>query len=255
MRALLGFVAIFWLASAANAQSCPNAEAGEAPGDSVLRGKVILHDDLRRWLGLNLDQPACGEKEVQLIFSDSQAERRGESFRGCKVTATGKLYYGQTGYYSANLAISIENLKPDASCHPFPVMPEPAAQNISPDLRLYYASITVDYRGKGHVEVDVWKDRDRSVPLRPWQAYVDYRLNGGGDVLYFGCREGFKWKDVAQVPKSSSSSIEGSSELAGALLDDSVSPNTLTFNCERVARSGDSQAPMISGSPPRTTIR
>ena len=206
-------------------------------------------------MGLTLDQPVCGEKEVQLVFSDPQAQRRAESVRDCKVIATGKLYYGQTGYYSANLAMSIENLKPDASCHPFPVMPDPAAQNISPDLRLYYASITVDYRGKGHIAVEVWRDKNRSEPLKPWQAYVDYRLNGGGDVLYFGCREGFKWKDVAQVPNSSSGSVEGPSELAGVLLDDSVSPSTVTFDCERVVRSGDNEAPMKSGSPPKTTIR
>jgi hypothetical protein len=130
MRALLGFVAIFWLATAANAQSCPNAGAGEAPGVSVLHGKVILHDELRTWLGLNLDQRACGEEEIELELHEPETRRHVEGLRGCSVTITGKLYTGETGYYSTNLAMSVENLKPDASCHPVPVMPDPATQKI-----------------------------------------------------------------------------------------------------------------------------
>jgi hypothetical protein len=154
------------------------------------------------------------------------------------VTAIGKLYYGETGYYSAKLAMSIESLRPGASCRPRPLEPDPAKANVPADLRSYQASITVDYRGKGRVTVEVWTDEKRRVSLKPWQAYVDYRLNGAADVVYFGCREGFEWRDANQVPKSSRGVSNGSdSNRASALLNDSVSPNVVTFTCEQAKAS------------------
>jgi Domain of unknown function (DUF4431) len=232
MRGFLLFLAIVWLAPVASAQSCPVSSTGEAADVSVLHGTLVSHHELRDWLGLALDRPECGEKEVQLVLSDSEAKRRAESFRGCKVTATGKLYYGQTGYYSANVAISIDDLKHDASCHPVAVEPDPAASNIPRDIHRYFASIKVDFRGKGHVTVEVWKDSERSAPLRPWGAYVNYLLNGAADVIHVGCRDGFRWKDVSLIPKSSRGPVEGPEEMAGVDLNDSVSPNVVTFSCE-----------------------
>jgi hypothetical protein len=233
MRALVGFVVTFWMATAAHAQKCPDATSGEAAGKSALHGTVVYHDDLRQWLGLKLDRAACGEKEVQLVFPDAGTERHAKSLRGCKATAIGELYPGVTGYYSAPLAVSVEELKPDASCHPVAVEPDPAASGIPPDIQQYFASITVDYRGKGHVSVEVWKDRARSAPLKPWGAYVNYLFNSAADVIYVGCREGFRWKDVTQIPKTSKGPVEGSEDDAGVVLDDSVSPNVITFSCEK----------------------
>ena len=196
MRFFIGFLTILWMATAAHAQKCPDATTGMADGASALHGTVVYHDELRQWLSLKLDRAACGEKEVELVFSDSAKWKHAKSLRGCKATAIGELYPGVTGYYSAPLAVSVRELKPDASCHPEAVEPDPAASGISPDIQQYFASITVDYRGKGHASVEVWKDRARSAPLKPWGAYVNFRLNGGGDVIYFGCREGFKKSSV-----------------------------------------------------------
>jgi hypothetical protein len=238
MRAILGFAAILYLASTASAQSCPDANTGVAAKSSVLQGALTYHDELRSWLGLRLDHPECGENEVELILAKPEEQRRAKALQGCGVTATGELYYGETGYYSAKLAISIESLKPDASCRPRPLEPDPAKANVPADLRSYQASITVDYRGKGRVTVEVWTDEKRRVSLKPWQAYVDYRLNGAADVVYFGCREGFEWRDANQIPKSSRGVSNGSdSNRASALLNDSVSPNVVTFTCEQAKAS------------------
>jgi hypothetical protein len=238
MRAILGFTAILYLASTASAQSCPDANTGVAAKSSVLQGALTYHDELRSWLGLRLDHPECGENEVQLIFAKPEEQRVAETLQECNVTAIGKLYYGETGYYSAKLAMSIESLRPGASCRPRPLEPDPAKANVPADLRSYQASITVDYRGKGRVTVEVWTDETRRVSLKPWQAYVDYRLNGAADVVYFGCREGFEWRDANQIPKSSSGVSNGSdSNRASALLNDSVSPNVVTFTCEQAKAS------------------
>ena len=191
------------------------------------------HDDLRKWLSLDLEQSACGVKQIQLVFSNHELAKRAKSLDGCKATAAGTLYLGETGYYSSTLAISAKSLEADKSCQPSPMEPDPALTPIPLELRGYYASITVDYRGNGHLTVDVWKDATSVVRLKPWQAYVSYSLNGGADVLYFGCREGFLWRNVAQIPKSPHSEIQGAPEQGVADLNDSVSPNVITFECEK----------------------
>jgi hypothetical protein len=165
---------------AANAQNCPvRDERGPAEASiaSTLHGTILLHDELRQWLGLKLDQPACAQVEVQLVFSDIEARRSAETLRGCAVSATGALFDSPTGYYSSEIAISNPALKPDPSCHPFPVKPDPSAVPIPTSLKSFRASITVDYRGKGHVDVRVWRSADKK-SLQPWQSFVQYHLTG-----------------------------------------------------------------------------
>jgi hypothetical protein len=224
-------------ATLAHAQFCPDEKTGAASSISELRGTVRYHDDLRKWLSLDLERSACGLKQSQLVFSNHELARRAKSLDGCKATATGMLYFGETGYYSSTLAISVESLEPDKSCQPAPMEPDPALTRIPLDLRSYYASITVDYRGNGHLTVDVWRDATSVVRLEPWQAYVSYSLNGGADVLYFGCREGFLWRNAAQVPKSTRSEIQGAPEQGVVDLSDSVSPNVITFACEKTKQT------------------
>lgn len=236
MRVIIVFAAFLWLATTASAQSCPDANTGVAAEPAVLHGALAYHDELRKWLGLRLDHSECGGDEVQLVFPKSEERRAAETLQDCHITATGKLYNGETGYYSSNLAMSVESLKPDASCHPKPLKPDPAASRIPPDRRSYRASIMVDYRGKGHVRVEVWRDTGRQVSLKPWEAYVNYFLNGAADVIYFGCREGFEWRDANQIPKASKGiSSENDLNRASALLNDSFSPNVVTFTCEKAA--------------------
>jgi hypothetical protein len=172
------------------------------------------------------------------VFTKPDEWRRAESFRECTVTVSGKLYESPTGYYSADMAISGPELKPDLSCHPHPVKPDPTAARVPTDLRTFHASATVDYRGKGHVEIKVWKDQEKQVLLEPWQAYVSFMLTGGGDLARFGCREGYLLKNIEQVPRSSSEILEDIPNLAGASLEDQEGVNTITFQCEKKPATG-----------------
>ena len=70
MRAAL--IAVLCLAAvrSAKAQSCPmDSQPGPArPSVSrMLSGKVVYHDEIRKWFELSLDAPVCGEKKLQLL--------------------------------------------------------------------------------------------------------------------------------------------------------------------------------------------
>lgn len=199
---------------------------------SVLHGTVVYHDELRQWLGLTLEVPVCKQSELQLVFSKPDEWSRAKSLRGCKVTITGKIYEGVTGYYSANLAVKNPQLEPDASCRRFPPEPDPSVSPIPSGLDHWRASITVDYRGKGHVNVRVWRNENFGTVLKPSQAFVHYMLNGAAEVVWFGCRKGFRVQGISQNPKGPSGLEAG--ENSGAALQNLEGLNTITFSCIRV---------------------
>lgn len=192
---------------------------------------MVYHDDLRRWLGLKLDKPACGQREIQLVFSDAAAWRKAETLRGCLLTVTGKIFDSPTGYYSASLAMSDSTLHADSSCHPFPVKPDLSTSPIPPSVRLYHVSITVDYRGKGHVGVHVSDGQNGAMPLKPWQAYAHYMLTAGADVIWFGCRKEFQLEHVTQEPAGGE--ILPEDDDAGAALRNMNGSNIITYSCQR----------------------
>jgi len=228
---------------AASAQNCPvRDERGpaEASTASTLHGTILLHDELRQWLGLKLEQPACGQAEIQLVFSDIKAMRSAETLRGCTASATGNLFDSPTGYYSAEIAISNPKLKTDSSCHPFPVKPDLSIAPIPSNLKSFRASITVDYRGKGHVDVRVWQDANNEL-LQPWQSFVHYFLTGGQDVMWFGCREGFRIRGTTQTPKSPDGFIEDNRDFPGTVLQDMQGVNKVEFACEKEPQSPSSR--------------
>jgi hypothetical protein len=237
-RALLGPLLLLCAAGTAVAQACPPKHPlgwREAPDTSILRGTLIHHDELRTWLGLKLDKPACGQTEMELVFGDSMAWRRADSLRGCLIGAVGKLYYSPTGYYSADMALSNARLKPDTSCHPLPVKRDPSTMAILPGVSVYRVSITVDYRGKGHVAVRVWNAKNSRL-IRPWEAYADYRLTGRGDGIWLQCRESFVLQDPAQSPPSDVGIFQDEPDLTGTVLQDVNGANVITFACRREAR-------------------
>jgi len=234
-------------APAARAQACPQLEgAKEAAEASLLRGKVAYHDELRPWLGLELDAPACGETEILLVFTDARGNgrRRAESLAGCRVTASGKLYSGPSGDYPVSLAMNDAALTPDASCQPRPVRRDPATVEIPDDLKAYHAAIQVDYRDRGHVAVRVWREaKNQEVLLRPAGAYVTYFFNAGGDLLWFGCRKYFHMaRGVAQEPKARESIILPEEDGATSTpMIDLRGVNTVTFTCKRSDRPYEMQ--------------
>ncbi len=215
-------------------QACPDGSDLGARSASILHGTISYHDELRQWIGLKLDHPACGQHEIQLVFDSSDGFRKAKALRRCSATAAGKLFEGLTGYYSADLAISGAKLDPASSCHPSPVEPDLSLESIPP-VRKYYASITIDYRGKGHIDVSVWRDSVGRIPAKPWQAYVNYLLTGGEDVLWYGCRKGFAVDKIRQTPPNPNGNLEPDANLtgdAGADLDpDHI--NTIAFECHK----------------------
>ena len=154
--------------------------------------------------------------------------------RGCTVTATGELFDSLTRYYSASIAVSDAKLKPARSCHPFPVSGDPYAVPIPPDVKVFNASIVVDYYGKGSVNIRVWRGQDKRALLKPWQAYVNYLLAGGGDVIWFGCHKGFRIKSITQIPPDPGGLMDGASDNVGTGLQNMQGKNTITFGCQKI---------------------
>src|SRR5215471_14680408 len=149
MRLQMILLAFLSAVGSSYAQSCPvqNSQGvGQALEASVLHGKLLYHEELRPWLGLQLDRPSCDENEVQFVFSDTADWRRAKSLRSCTVTASGKLYVSPTSYYEKNMAISDPTVTPDKSCQPSPAEGDFSAVPIPQELRTYRVSIKVDYR-------------------------------------------------------------------------------------------------------------
>lgn len=235
MRFLGILAALLVICLTANAQNCPLPSGqgfAEASAPSTLHGALIFHDELRHWLGLTPDQPVCGQTEIQIVFKDADSFRRAKSLRGCTITVTGKLYDSPTGYYSTDVAISDAELKPDSSCHPLPIEPDLTTAPVPNGLKSYRASITVDYRGKGHVDVRVWETSNKRM-LKPWEAFVRYNITGGGDGIWFGCREGFSVHTVTQTPRRADGTLIRDEQFSGTVLQDMEGINTVEFGCEK----------------------
>ena len=81
MRTLIVFAAALFGTVTVNAQTFPprDQQRGleEASRPSVLHGTLLVHDELRQWLGIKLDRPACGQKEVEL--SDDRSVQVGRT--------------------------------------------------------------------------------------------------------------------------------------------------------------------------------
>jgi hypothetical protein len=131
------------------------------------------------------------------------------------------------------MAILDAELKADPACHPFPADADTSAIPPRPGLMSYVASITVDYRGKGHIEVRAWQGDDRVTPLTPWPAYVDYTLTGGRDVIWFNCQTGFRVQDIAQTPENPNAITYDPQFLTGTTLQDLEGTNVITFRCSQ----------------------
>lgn len=173
------------------AQVCPKDVApDQEPPPSTLSGTIHHYRQLRDWIGLDLDTPACGEKTIQLIFLKPSGAKRASSFDGCNARVTGAIYESPTGYYSATLAISdpVIGLSPD--CRPKAV-PLPKAPPPPPsDLRSYSYSVVVNIPGNVPITGRAWRTDGKQGGLEPWSAYADVTLTGGY-FTWANCRRGF----------------------------------------------------------------
>jgi hypothetical protein len=224
-------------ATVAYAQSCPqdnDDDLNVGAAASTLHGTIILHHQLRTWLGLKLDQPVCDEAEIELTFHDSTRWRQAESLRDCRVSATGEIFDGLTGYYSTFHAIHDALIHPDQPCHPHPISPDPAKLAVPESLWSYRVSIKIDTRGNGHTDVRVHKSFHRKVS-GPWLVYVSYWLNGAGDLVWVGCADNFTAPNISAAPGSAVHEPGSPFQYGVGLDEDGV--NKIRFACRRVSAS------------------
>jgi len=189
------------------AQSCPEENPNGPSKESASRtltGKVVYHDGLRQWFGLQLDTPVCGvDKEIQLLqgggafeVDESNAQAL-EVFRGCRATVQGPLGIPGTGYYSAALYQNVDKIVPEKDCVLKPHFPDYSKVKPDPSIHNYRVSTRIDYLGD-HIAITA-RSGDRL--LTPWQAYASYMLTGGF-VFYAYCADDFDLRHFTGTPET-----------------------------------------------------
>jgi len=137
---------------AVQAQVCPT-DHGDATKASTLHGKIVYHDELRQWIGLNLDHPACNQSDIQLVFIKEDGFlhwkedgflhwREAKTLSGCKATVEGVIGESLTGYYSADLNIADPKIKVDPGCKPKPLEPDLWEGKVPKSITIYKAKPT-----------------------------------------------------------------------------------------------------------------
>lgn len=197
MRALLIVVLLASLAGfTSQAQDCPRNDPNGPFVDSIprtLHGRVVFHNDLRQWLSLELDKPVCGERTVQILMLDKNSDSTGhlETFRGCRVKATGPLGLAGTLYYSADIYQTLEKIEPDPDCVRQTALPDYSKSRPARGIRSYQVKLWFDFYGpQGPLHGRVTSG---AKVLTPWQAYATYSFNGAEDLVA-GCTGGYSMK-------------------------------------------------------------
>jgi hypothetical protein len=63
-------------------------------------------------------------------------------------------------------------------------------------------------------------------------------MNGGKDVVWFGCHQGFRLGAIEQTPSSPSGLLKSDMPgFAGALLQNQDGENIITFSCDRIPQA------------------
>ena len=207
MRAILFSVALFLIAiHPATAQSCPKENPNGPSIDSppqTLSGRVVYHNGIRQWFGLQPDAPVCGEKEIQLLqgggaFEVDEGNAHAiETFRGCRVTVQGPLGIPGTGYYSAALYQNADKITPEKDCVLKSHFPDYSKAKPSRAIRKYRVAVRIDYLGD-RIAISA---RSENRILTPWQAYASYQLTGSFG-FYAHCADGFDLTHFAGTPET-----------------------------------------------------
>ncbi len=229
----------------APAQSCPKENPNGPSIESspqTLTGKVVYHNGIRQWFGLQLDTPVCGEdKEIQLLqgggaFEVDEGNAYAiEVFRGCRVTVQGPLGIPGTGYYSAALYQNADKIEPEPDCVLQPHLPDYSKAKPSPSVRSYRVSMRIDYLGD-RITITA-RSGDRI--LTPWQAYASYMLTGGY-VFYANCADGFALTHFTGTPETKpwldDNKIDMDPETAA---EKHITHLRLDYTCRREPRSNN----------------
>lgn len=195
---------------AAQAQVCPKSTS-DGPSISsesqTLQGRLIYHDDLRKWFELKMDAPRCGQKSIELVTVDGKWAAL-QVLRGCSVKSLGPIDVPYTGYYSLELYQDVTEIEPVGACEK--KKPFPDLSNLRPaqGVRHYRVEILLDYEPGDHPPV--FRITSGGKELRPWEAYASYELTGGF-VLYGECGTGFVVDKVFGTPEANPQNFERAS--------------------------------------------
>jgi hypothetical protein len=189
-----------------------------------LEGKLVFHDDIRKWFELKLDQPQCGQTSIELVRGDRDWTSL-QVLRGCRVISKGTIDFSSTGYYSLDTYQAVHQIKPVGTCAQ--QLPFPDYSKAKPDKSIggYRVDMYLDYQPGDHPIT--FRVSSAGKELQPWQAYASYMLTGGF-VLYGYCGKGFVVDKVFGTPQANPSHFT-----------ESRSPdNAAAFDPESAAASG-----------------
>lgn len=188
-------------------QQCPKEDAkGFTPSETrTLEGKLVYHNEIRKWFELKLDAALCGQASIQLVRTDDW--RLLEILRGCHVRTVGVIDNSPTGYYSLDLYQDVTKIEPVGACarqKPFPdysrAKPDASVQSYRVEMKVHY----------GQEDSPIhFRVTSSGMVLQPWQAYASYWFTGGF-VLYGQCGKGFVVDRVFGPPEAHTSHFTGS---------------------------------------------
>jgi hypothetical protein len=188
-------------AGRALAQKCPATNpTGPTVASEVLTlaGRLIFHDDIRKWFELKLDQAQCGQTSIQLVAGGPDWTVL-EVLRGCQVRSKGALDFSPTGYYTLDVYQSVDQIEPVGDCSRQAPFPDYSKAKPNKSIRRYRVDMYVNYGAGDHPIIFRVSSAGRT--LRPWQAYASYYLTGSF-VLYGHCGEGFVVDKVFGTPEA-----------------------------------------------------
>ena len=197
-------VAFACAAGHAAGEDCPRASSTSPDTASQIRlleGRLVFHDDIRGWWGLELNKPQCGQKFVQLIPKEGQAKAL-QVLRQCRIKSTGSIDFSPTGYYTLNVFQNVEKVESIGKCPRKP--PFPDEPPVKPDGRVSDYTVEMRLTYPGPVKFRV---QSGGKTLRPSRAYASYFLTGGF-VLYGHCGDGFVVDRVFGTPAAKPSHFD-----------------------------------------------
>jgi hypothetical protein len=217
---------------AAVPQKCPTETSDVA---ASITGTLEYHPGAYAWYGVRTAQPVCGEKIIQIGFSNSAQFRESHQWTGCQVTVTGSLMVPVTGYWTASLGMTEAQVKPETSCKSNTPLPNYASEPVPASLKVY--RVTAIYEPK----TTIFTAEAREIPsgklLTPWQRYASDSGNGARDILRMSCADGF----VASNPTGGSKLLfplttdDDLNAIVLGLSDDSTKQQ-ITYICTRQAK-------------------
>ncbi len=133
LRFVTALLLVFLSAGKIRGQECPKEDPSGPLVESglrVIKGVVIFHNGIRRWVELRSASKVCGAQSVQLFVGGGGAFEVDEGnsldlerYRGCSLEVQGHLGVSGTGYYSAPIYMNVEKKKIESPCSLKPKVP------------------------------------------------------------------------------------------------------------------------------------